>query len=108
MNDLIKKASLSPGSRRLVEMMQQLNFGRIEDLEIRAGEPLFNPAPRVVQDIKIGAENGPRPESAIPDFLLKNQVIELFEHFDRMGDATVACIDVKHGLPFKLVIEQAV
>ena len=89
-------------------MMQQLNFGRIEDLEIRAGEPLFNPAPRVVQDIKIGAENGPRPESGIPDFLLKNQVIELFEHIDRMGDATVACIDVKHGLPFKLVVEQAV
>ena len=108
MNDPIKKASLSPGRRRLVEMMQQLNFGRIEDLEIRAGEPLFNPAPRVVQDIKIGAENGPRPESGIPDFLLKNQVIELFEHIDRMGDATVACIDVKHGLPFKLVVEQAV
>jgi hypothetical protein len=107
-NDLIKKASLSPGRRRLVELMQQLNFGRIEDLEIRAGEPLFNPAPRLVQDIKIGAENGPRPESVIPDFLLKNQVIELFEHFDRMGDATVACIDVKHGLPFKLVVEQAV
>lgn len=108
MNDLIKKASLSPGRRRLVEMMQQLNFGRIEDLEIRAGEPLFNPATRVVQDIKIGAENGPRPESLIPDFLLKNQVIELFEHFDRLGEATVTCIDVKHGLPFKLVVEQAV
>jgi len=107
-NDLIKKASLSPGRRRLVEMMQQLNFGRIEDLEIRGGEPLFNPAPRVVQDIKIGAENGPRPEAIIPDFLLKNQVIELFEHFDRMGDTTVECIDVKHGLPFKLVVEQAV
>lgn len=108
MNDVIKKASLSPGRQRLIEMMQQLNFGRIEDLEVRAGEPLFSPAPRVVQDIKIGAENGPRPESAFPDFFLKNQVIELFQHFDRMGDATVACIDVKHGLPFKLVVEQAV
>lgn len=108
MNDIISKASLSAGRRRLVEMMQQLNFGRIEDLEIRSGEPLFNPAPRVVQDIKIGGENGPRPESLFPDFLLKNQVIELFEHFDRLCDATIASIDVKHGLPFKLVVEQAV
>lgn len=108
MNDPISKASLSSGRRRLVEMMQQLNFGRIEDLEIRSGEPLFNPAPRVVQDIKIGGENGPRPESSFPNFLLKNQVIELFEHFDRLGDATIAFIDVKHGLPFKLVVEQAV
>jgi len=104
----MKKASLSPGRRRLVEMMQRLNFGRIEDFEIRAGEPLFNPAPRVVQDIKIGGDNGPRPESLFPDFLLKNQVVELFEHLDRLGDVTVSYIDVKHGLPFKLVVEQAV
>ena len=108
MNDPISKASLTSGRRRLVEMMQQLNFGRIEDLEIRSGEPLFSPAPRVVQDIKIGGENGPCPESLFPDFLLKNQIIELFEHLDRLGDATIASIDVKHGLPFKLVVEQAV
>lgn len=107
MNDLMTKTSLSAPRRRLLETMQRLNFGRIEDLEIRNGEPMFNPAPRVVQDIKLGGENGPRPELGTADFALKSQVAEFFEYLSRLGDGSVEIIEVKHGLPFKLVIEMA-
>ena len=87
--------------------MQRLNFGRIEDLEVRGGEPVFSPAPRIVQDIKLGGENGPRAELAAADFVLKSQVAEFFDHLSRLGDGSIESIDVKHGLPFKLVIEMA-
>lgn len=107
MNDLMTKASLSAPRRQLLETMQRLNFGRIEDLEIRKGEPMFNPAPRIVQDIKLGGENGPRPELVAADFVLKSQVAEFFEHLTRIGDGSVETIEVKHGLPFKLVVEMA-
>jgi hypothetical protein len=100
-------AALSPGRKDLVQLMQRLNFGRIEGLEIRNGEPVFEPAPRIIQDIKIGGENGPRPELAIKDFALRSAVIELFEHLSRIGDGTLESIEVKHGMPFKLVVEQA-
>jgi len=106
-NDLITKASLSGPRRRLLETMQRLNFGRIEDLEIRGGEPVYSPAPRIIQDIKLGGENGPRPELASPDFLLRSQVVEFFEHLSKLGNGSVELIEVKHGLPFKLVIELA-
>jgi hypothetical protein len=89
-------------------MMQRLNFGRIESLLIRAGEPAFDPPPKLVQDIKIGGENGPRPELGRGDFALKSQVSELFEHLERLGNGSVTVIEVKHGLPFRLVIEQSV
>ena len=102
------KAALSPARRRLVETMQQLNFGRIENLAVRAGEPAFDPAPKVVQDIKIGGENGPRPELTHDDFALKSQIAELFNFLNSVGDGTVAVIEVKHGLPFRLIIEQPV
>jgi hypothetical protein len=62
LNELTAKSSLSDPQRRLVELMQRLNFGRIEDLIIRGGEPVFDPAPKVIQKVKIGGENGPRPE----------------------------------------------
>jgi hypothetical protein len=88
--------------------MQRLNFGRIEGLEIRGGEPLFEPAPRIIQDIKIGGDNGPRPELAIEDFALKSSAIELFDHLSRIGNGTLESIEVKYGMPFKLVVEQAV
>ncbi len=88
--------------------MQRLNFGRIEGLAIRGGEPQFQPPPRLVKDIKIGGENGPRPELTIEDFALKNAVIELFDHLSRIGDGTLESIEIKYGVPFKLVVEQAV
>jgi hypothetical protein len=107
MNNLTTKGSLSPDRRRLLETMQRLNFGRIEQLEIRGGEPTFSPGPRVVQDIKLGSENGPRPELGREDFVLRAAVIELFEHLDRLGSATVAAIEVRYGLPVRLVLERS-
>jgi hypothetical protein len=100
------KSSLSPSQSRLVELLQQLNFGRVEGLRIRAGEPIFEPAPRIIQKLKIGSENGPRVEGALPDFWLKQQVIEMFETIARVGDGEILSIDVKYGLPFALEIER--
>jgi hypothetical protein len=39
--------------------------------------------------------------------VLKTQVAEFFDHLTRLGDGSVETIEVKHGLPFKLVIEMA-
>jgi len=67
---------------------------------------VFDPAPRVTQEIKLGSQNSARPELEKDDFQLPAQVIELFEHLKRLGHAQVAVIEVRHGLPFKLVLEQ--
>ena len=66
----VTKRSLTAPRRRLVELMQQINFGRIEGLTLRGGEPVFDPAPRIVREVKFGGENGPRPERDSSDFLL--------------------------------------
>jgi hypothetical protein len=99
------KSSLSPLQQQLVLLMQELNFGRIEDLQVRAGEPVFNPPPRTVRKLKIGGENGPRPEMACADFWLKSQAIELLDAIAGIGDGKVLAIEVKHGLPFSVEIE---
>ena len=84
--------------------MQSINFGRIEGLAIRAGQPSFDPPPAVIREIKIGGENGPRRELDNENFLLRDQVIELFDHFERLANAQVRCLEVKHGLPFRLTV----
>lgn len=48
--------NLSDGRRRLLRLMQDINFGAIEELEIRGGEPMFSPPPRVVREIKFGGD----------------------------------------------------
>lgn len=106
MSEFSTKQSLSSSRRRLLELMQRHSFCRIENLQVRAGEPVFDPPPRVSQDIKIGGDNGPRPEIEKGDFILRASVVELFEHLQRIGDGRVALIEVRYGLPFKLTIEQ--
>lgn len=107
MKGISTKSSLSEPRRRLLEAMQRLNFGRIEGLAIHNGEPVFQPAPRIIRDIKIGGENGPRPELAIEDFVLKSPMVELFDHLAGIGDGTLDLIEVKYGMPFRLVVQQA-
>jgi hypothetical protein len=105
LNQRITKSILSESQSRLVELLQRLNFGRVEGLHVQNGEPLFDPAPRIIQKLKMGAENGPRPESALQDFLLKHQTIEMLQAIADLGDGEVLAIEVKNGLCFSLEIE---
>ena len=94
------KRALSPARRHLVELMQRLNFGRIEALRICGGEPVLNPSPTVIREYKFCAENGPRPEAGRPDCRLKNQVCALMQLLDDLGNGVIEVLTVKHGLPF--------
>lgn len=104
-----RKKALSPARRQLVGLMQRVNFGRIEGLILRGGEPVFDGTPpRVVLEVKLASENGPRPEYAMADFALKAEVVDLFEHFDRLRDVQIEMLIVKHGLPFMMQVEIAI
>ena len=106
MNSPTTKSVLSESQSRLVELLQRLNFGRIEGLQVRRGEPVFDPSPRVIQKLKMGADNAPRPEASLQDFWLKNQIIEMLQAIADMGEGEVLAIEVKNGLPFALEIER--
>jgi len=104
--NLQTKLSLTPPQTRLVELMQRINYGRIKDLHVLNGEPLFDPPPRITREIKFGGENSPRPESAKSDFELKQSVKELFLHLEQFGDGVITRIEIQRGLPFRMTIEE--
>ena len=105
MTDVVTKAALTPARKRLAELMQEVNFGWIKGLVVKDGQPVFNPFPRVLSEIKFGGENGPRRELGSDDFALKSKVAEFFEHLSRISNGTVESIEVKHGLPFLMIVE---
>lgn len=96
---------LSPARQRLLRLFQAINFGRVEELEIRSGEPQFSPAPRVFVELKLDADDGSRPESRLSRFPLRSQVERFFTQLARLDEGTVEVIEVRHGLPFRMVIE---
>jgi hypothetical protein len=85
--------------------LQTLNFGRIEALIVRGGQPVFDPPPRVIQKVKMGADNGPRPEVGQSDFRLKDGVIELLEVIARLENGEIRSIEVRCGLPVSAEVE---
>ena len=100
-----QKSSLPEPRQHFVQLMQKVNFGRIENLVIKDGQPVLSPSPRVVREVKFGGENGPRPEASIEDFSLKAQVVELLCHMDELHDGMIGVLEIKHGLPFRMIVE---
>ncbi len=96
---------LSPAKQRLLRLFQSINFGRVEDLEIRGGDPEFCPPPKVFVELKLDVADGARPEFSLGRFPLRNQVERFLTQLARLGDGTVEMIEIRHGLPFRMVIE---
>jgi hypothetical protein len=100
------KSSLTPSQQKLLTEMQRINYGRIEGLVVRAGQPVLDPRPRIIREIKFGGENGPRAESAKADFALKAQVRDLLAQLEALGDGVIPCIEIQRGLPFRMTLEE--
>lgn len=100
------KKALSRPRQQLLELMQRYSFCRIENLEVRGGEPVFDPAPRVIHEIKLGVESNHQADFEKSDFQLRAPIIELFEHLQQVGNGRVAVIEVRHGLPLRLLLER--
>jgi hypothetical protein len=96
----LTKSALSPARQRLIELLQETNFGRVENLEVRDGEPVMDTQPPVVLEYKFAAENGARPEAGLGDFTLKEQHLDLLRLLDAVGTGTITQLTCKHGLPF--------
>jgi len=102
----LSKRDLSACRAGLIELMQGINFGRIERLHINDGQPVLDPRPTVVREHLFGGENGPRPEHFAADFLLKRKVLDLFAMFDKLGNGTIDVLEIKHGLPFRAIVTE--
>ncbi|HEX8876045.1 MAG: hypothetical protein IT438_06670 [Phycisphaerales bacterium] len=104
-NAQVRKASLDEGSQRLIAMMHRIGFGRIESLSVSAGRPVFDPPPRVIREVRLGAESSSPKRVGDADFAVKSAVVDLLAELAVVGVATVA-IEVRHGLPARLIVEE--
>ena len=100
----LKKSQLSLDRRLLVELMQGINFGRVENLVIRNGQPVLASPASIVREFKFGSDNAPRPELDADDFVLKRQLVELFDLLDDYGDGVIEVLEIKHGMPFRMTV----
>lgn len=108
MTNVVTKATLTPARKRLLELMQEINYGRIEKLHVRDGEPVFDPPPTVLRLFLFGKDNGPNESRGNDGFALKKKVAELFEVFDRERSLSIQELMIDNGLPVRMTVADAV
>jgi len=88
---------------------QATNFGYVQDLTVRNGEPIFTTSlPVVLADVKLDSEDERRSESALPDFVLSAELVRLMLLLDGIEDGKIARIEIRAGLPRRVVVEKPV
>ena len=104
----VRLSDLSPARQALVRLCQAINHGSIEDLEVRQSGPVFDPMPVALKDVKLDSDEGPRPELALADFVLSDEVLRLVDILDAMNCGTIRRVEVRAGIPRRILLESQV
>lgn len=105
MIEATRLSHLSAARQVLVRVCQSLDYGQISGLHVIAGEPVYCPAPVLVREIKLDGECG-RAETNLADFTLRDELRRLFGHLERFGTGRIEKIEVRAGLPRRVIVEQ--
>jgi len=102
----IRKSDLTPRQRHLVERMQRTAYGRIENLVVRDGDPVFERGTtKVIRSVRLEGKTDPHVGTNQGDPILKTQIVNLLRELLEMGDGVVAVIHVGCGLPGAMEFE---
>ena len=64
--------------------------------------------PVMVRDIKLNSDEEPRPELAMVDFVVSSEILRLVRTLDGIGSGTIRCIEVRSGVPRRILLESQV
>ena len=95
----LRTRDLTVQQRSLLEIMREHQFGRIENMSVRAGQPILDSDMNVVRTARLGGESGGTRVPSTDEFELKRSFCELFEELARIDNGVVVRLEFKRGLP---------
>jgi hypothetical protein len=104
----VRLCQLSDPLKVLVRLCQWIDYGQILELHVRDKEPVYDPPPTLLLDIKLDADASGRPESKLADFALCDELCRLLDRFDQMENGRIERIEVRAGIPRRILIEARV
>src|SRR5262249_43452283 len=100
----LRLSDLSPARQRLTRKFQLINHGQVRYFNVLGGDPVFGPETVILLDLKLNDDDGCRPEIGLVDFNLSTEVCQLMRRLDELQDGQVESIDVRAGLPRRIVL----
>jgi len=104
----LRFSELSPERQKLIRLCQSTNFGSIRGLEIRQGQPILDPPPVVLIDLKLDGEDPPRPEINLGNFGLSREVVRLMDRLNELVNTTIDTLEVRAGIPRRVVFRSEI
>jgi hypothetical protein len=104
MSEARRFSQLSPARQALVRILQAINFGELQGIQIQDTDPVLNRDSVVILDVKLDKEEGPRPELNLADFALSEEVLRLMSRLNKLRNGTVQRLEVRAGIPRRLVL----
>lgn len=101
----LRFSDLSEARRLFVRQCKQIGFGRIERLEVHAGEPEFGPDTESFIDMKLDSDEFPRPELRLDDFAVSVEIRRFFSKLETIRNGTVESIEIRAGIPRRFVLK---
>jgi hypothetical protein len=97
-------SQLSSGRQALVRLAQRTNYGQIQSLPVRGGDPVLGPDLVVHVDIKLGSDGGWRPEVGLTDFNLPKEICALMRKLDEIQDGEIEAVHIQAGVPHRIIL----
>ncbi len=99
----LRFSDLSTPRQSFLRQCQRLGFGTVRGLDVRDGEPAFGPNTELLVDLKLDVDDTQRPEQNLNDFALRDEVRRLFRVLDTLRNGTIEHIEVREGIPRRMV-----
>ena len=93
---------LTPQREALLKLICYIGYGHIQNLKIECGQPVMDPRPRYIRQVKLGRREDTEPRDTERDFLLKASFVNLFDYLDDMNDGEIPLLEIQNGQPFRL------
>jgi hypothetical protein len=93
-----KSSDLTVAQRQLLDVMSALQYGRVENLPIQVGEPVFGRGVKLVRVARLGGATG-EPNVHAAEFELKKSVCDLFTELEQVGNGLIVRLEFRRGLP---------
>lgn len=103
---MLKLSDLPASRQRLVRLCQWINYGQLVGLVIYERQPVFDPEPAVLIDVKLDGDGMARAEAGLPDFVLSQEVRRLLNLIDELENGKIERLEVRAGLPRRAVVQR--
>jgi hypothetical protein len=104
MDQPLRFSQLSTSRQALVRLCQDINFGQILGLQVRNAEPIWDPPPTILSEIKLESEEAPRLALDLADFKLSSAIRRLMRQLDQIQEGRIEKIEIREGIPRRLMI----